>query len=57
MGGRAERNEYLLLHAFSEKNFIVPDKEMYKKKVPVVSKLSTLCIFSSIHFKNKCSVG
>ncbi|XP_021372053.1 DNA polymerase alpha catalytic subunit-like [Mizuhopecten yessoensis] len=36
MGGRSERNEYLLLHAFTEKNFIVPDKE-YKKKATSVS--------------------
>ena len=35
MGGRSERNEYLLLHAFNEKNFIVPDK--YQNRKPVAA--------------------
>ncbi|ROT82337.1 putative DNA polymerase alpha catalytic subunit-like [Penaeus vannamei] len=30
LGGRSERNEFLLLHAFTEKNFIPPDKHYGK---------------------------
>jgi len=35
MGGRSERNEWLLLHAFQEKQYICPDKE-YKKKAVIL---------------------
>ncbi|GFN73923.1 DNA polymerase, partial [Plakobranchus ocellatus] len=35
LAGRSERNEWLLLHAFHEKQYICPDKEFKKKQAPV----------------------
>lgn len=29
-GGRSERNEFLLMHAFYEKQYIIPDKKLWK---------------------------
>ena len=39
MGGRSERNEFLLLHAFYNKDFIVPDKEFKKNIKKVITKV------------------
>lgn len=31
-GGRSERNEFLLMHAFHEKQYIIPDRKLWKDK-------------------------
>ncbi|XP_063811770.1 DNA polymerase alpha catalytic subunit isoform X2 [Pseudophryne corroboree] len=36
MGGRSKRNEFLLLHAFYEHDFLVPDKQVFKKSQQAV---------------------
>lgn len=50
IGGRAERNEYLLLHAFNEKGYILPDKQYKKRSMNKVNHFFFMCTFIIIVF-------
>ena len=48
MGGRSERNEFLLLHAFHDKSYIVPDKPSFKKAQQETVRPSTGAVMCSL---------